>query len=89
MTKQKNEIIKIRQEIIKAIPTGVDKISIIIALAELQKTFAELILEDDPEPIATNNALTFNPECTCKIWFSAPHKDHEETCPWYGVGEIR
>lgn len=53
MTKAK-EVLEIKSVVINAIPTGVDKLSIIIALAELQKEFAELIYEDDPQD---NNAI--------------------------------
>lgn len=46
---QKNEIKAIRRAILDALPIGVDKVNIIIALAQAQQTIAELIIENDPE----------------------------------------
>jgi hypothetical protein len=44
----KIEVNRIKSAIWEAIPAGVDKASIIIALAEAQKEIALLIIEDDP-----------------------------------------
>ncbi len=44
-----DEVLKIKDAVFDVIPLNVDKMNIIIALAELQRIFAELILEDDPQ----------------------------------------